>query len=195
MLEMKLELIHRSWIAKQKIKVYKQSLFPAAEPEPVNLSIKKLCEYYNHPEYYRQIINRMLKQIELDLDFMNGLSIPLDAKEDNILISKTGFIKWHDLFSDYFDNEEMMEFAMLFIVLEEEKRRDFEVRTILQDISTKDLKQMLLPQYETDEEFIQVIENRPEYYDEYQLALVKELERRKHIKYWFQWVYRKLRGC
>lgn len=195
MLEMKLELIHGSWIAKQKIKVYKQSLFPAAEPEPVNLSIKKLCEYYNHPEYYRQIINRMLKQIELDLEFMNGLSIPFDAKEDNILISKTGFIKWHDLFSDYFDNEEMMEFAMLFIVLEEEKRRDFEVRTILQDISTKDLKQMLLPQYETDEEFIQVIENRPEYYGEYQLALVKELERRKHIKYWFQWVYRKLSGC
>lgn len=195
MLEIKLELIRRCWVIKQKIKAYKQSLFPATEPEPVRLDIKKLCEYCNHPEYYIQILNRMLKQIDQDLEYMRGLSVPLDAKNYNILIDKTAFTKWYDLLSDYFDNEEMIRIAIDFVVLEKEKQSDFKVQTMLQDISTKELKEMLLPHYETDEEFLQAIENRPEYYDEYRLALVKELERRKHIKYWFQWVYRKLSGC
>lgn len=178
-------------ILKNKIESKLQKVYPAKEAAVTKIDLHRLCELYQHPEYYNPICRRMLKRIFEDPE--GPLATHIYLSETGILFDRIGLNLWHSLLSGYFDEALLNDLTLYLFSEDESARFKFEIQMLLQKASRKELKIWLKHSWTTDQNVMKLAEIRGLTPDDmvdaeifYKHKVKAELKRRTSPKMWLR---------
>lgn len=179
-----------------------KSLGPRESPISPKVSLMKMCEAYDRPEFFKPIYNQMVKKIFDDTESRYAKHSFFATEGEDIYFDKIGALIWNDLFENYFTQEQLDQVVDTLFFWDDRAWEDFRVRSILQRSSRKELRKWLSKDYEADSEFVRIavkqgldVRRRSIATAEFKKAISEELERRKKPRATLQWIYKLVKNC
>lgn len=120
------------------------------EPGPNTASIYLMCECYNRPEYFNQIVNRIAREVEQFPDLLEHIAIN-PAHITDIWLDGDGVCVLSDILTGYFPNEDIVSLYRYLRINDKKQKNEYnmfqslrshskeELTTLLRDIESKDV--------------------------------------------------------
>lgn len=179
-----------------------KSLGPRECPISPKVSLMKMCEAYDHPEFFKPIYNQMVEKIFDDTESRYAKHSFFAAEGEDIYFDKIGALIWNDLLENYFTEEQLDQVVDTLFFWDDRAWEDFRVQSILQKSSRKELRKWLSKDYEADSEFVRIAvqrgldgKRRSTAAAEFKKAISEELERRKKPRAMLQRMYKWVKNC
>jgi len=109
---------------------------------PNTSSMKKLCSIGGHPEYFIQIRNRILRELEQDNGLGEFVSFDLEDLQD-IRLTTDGVFIFFEILTSYFDDKDIRDLFILMREADKPERADYDLRQSLSSMTKKELKDFI----------------------------------------------------
>lgn len=112
------------------------------EYKPYSVSVKVMCQKVERPEYFIQIKNRILRELEENSDLGDYIIFDLADLQD-IRLTVDGVFIFFEILTSYFDEKDVRELFILMRQMEEGNKAAFELQQSLSGMTKKDLKDFI----------------------------------------------------
>jgi len=111
------------------------------EFKPYSTSVKKICDEGGHPEYFIQIRNRFLREVEQNMDLGEFVAFDLEDLQD-IRLTTDGVFIFFEILTSYFEENDVRELLTLMLHLNESARAEYNLNHSISSMTTQELKSL-----------------------------------------------------
>jgi len=119
------------------------SIKPKEEFTPYTISIYKMCERAEMLDFYNQILNRILREMEEDNKLMDYVRMSLDNEMLDFYLDDDGIFLLSDILMGYFGEKEIIDLWKYIRDLNKYSRNEYEFEQFFKSLTVKQLKEMI----------------------------------------------------